>query len=107
MIGNQINLKQLEAFVVAAEQGSFSEAAAVIGTTQSNVSSTISNLEDRLGVRLFDRTRRQSTTLMTKHGEQLIKRARVALLAAEVFVAEAKNLNSSSVEGQKCERACS
>ena len=52
------SMEQLEAFVAAAAQGSFSGAARALGKAQSAVSTQISNLEIDLGVELFDRTGR-------------------------------------------------
>src|SRR5699024_4539586 len=48
----------LQAFVEAAEQGSFSAAARKLNKSQSTVSSAIANLEADLGVELFVRTGR-------------------------------------------------
>ena len=48
------SMEQLEAFVAAAAQGSFSGAARALGKAQSAVSTQISNLEIDLGVELFE-----------------------------------------------------
>lgn len=42
----------LAAFVVVAEERSFTRAAALIGTSQSALSYTVRRLEERLGIRL-------------------------------------------------------
>ena len=50
-----MEIKQLKYFVVAADMGSFSEAARVLYTTQSSVSKVIGALEKELGYPLFER----------------------------------------------------
>jgi DNA-binding transcriptional LysR family regulator len=49
----------VETFVRVVESGSFTAAAAALQTAKSSVSDTIRGLEDRLGVRLLDRTTRR------------------------------------------------
>jgi len=51
-------LADLSAFVVIAEERSFTRAAAKLGTSQSALSFTVRRLEERLGVRLLSRTTR-------------------------------------------------
>lgn len=51
-------LPELVAFVESVEVGSFSSAARSLGTTPSAISKRIAKLEDRLGVRLLQRTTR-------------------------------------------------
>jgi DNA-binding transcriptional LysR family regulator len=53
-------LRELKTFVAVARHGTFAAAGMHIGLTQSAVSSQIKNLEQALGVRLFDRTGRQA-----------------------------------------------
>ena len=50
-----MEIKQLKYFVVAADVGSFSEAAKLLYTTQSSVSKIIASLENELGYALFKR----------------------------------------------------
>ncbi len=50
-----LDSKQLQYFVTAAACGSFSEAATLLFTTQSNVSKTVAQLEKYLGYQLFQR----------------------------------------------------
>ena len=52
-------LVDLNAFLVVAEEQSFTRAAAKLGTSQSALSHTIGRLEERLGVRLLLRTTRR------------------------------------------------
>jgi DNA-binding transcriptional LysR family regulator len=52
-------LRQIECFQAVVEHGSFSRAADGMGTTQANLSHAIRDLEQVLGIRLFDRTTRR------------------------------------------------
>jgi len=70
-------LADLSAFIAVAEEGSFTRAAARLGTSQSALSHTIRRLEARLGVRLLARTTRSLS--MTEAGERLLNRLRPAL----------------------------
>ncbi|CUX16694.1 selenium metabolism-associated LysR family transcriptional regulator [Clostridium sp. C105KSO13] len=54
-----MNLKQLEAFVAIADEGSFSRAAKTLFLTQPTVSAHISSLEQELNVRLFVRNTKE------------------------------------------------
>lgn len=63
------NLDQLRIFLLVAETGSFTKTAAQIGTSQSAVSYTMRQLEERLKVKLLERTTRSVST--TTAGEQL------------------------------------
>jgi len=60
--------------VRVAETQSFSEAARQLGISPSGVSKTISRLEDRLNVRLFDRTTRKVS--ITEEGQRFYDRCR-------------------------------
>lgn len=64
------NLKDLNAFVLVAEEGSFTRAAARLGVSQSALSQTIRGLEARLGLRLLARTTR--SVAPTEAGERLL-----------------------------------
>lgn len=64
-----MNLKQLEAFVIVAEEGSFSKAAKTLFLTQPTVSAHIASLEQELGVRLFVRSTKEVG--MSKDGHKL------------------------------------
>src|ERR1700704_890393 len=63
-------LADLNAFVVVAEERSFTRAAAKLGTSQSALSFTVRRLEERLGVRLLSRTTR--SVAPTQAGERLL-----------------------------------
>src|SRR5262252_7281036 len=64
------SLDQLVAFVAVARQRSFTAAAAKLGVSQSALSHTIRELEERLGVRLLTRTTRRVSP--TQAGERLL-----------------------------------
>src|SRR5262245_15861042 len=68
---------ELTAFVAVAEQRNFTRAAANLGIAPSTLSQTIRALEDRLGVRLLNRTTRSVAT--TEAGERLLAELQPAL----------------------------
>jgi DNA-binding transcriptional LysR family regulator len=68
---------ELSAFAAVAEQRSFAKAAARLGIAPSTLSQTIRALEERLGVRLLNRTTRSVAT--TEAGERLMAELRPAL----------------------------
>ncbi|WIX91427.1 LysR family transcriptional regulator [Amycolatopsis sp. DG1A-15b] len=72
-----MNLAQLRGFVAVAGEGSFTEAAAALGLTQSGVSHAVASLERELGLTLFTRARDGVT--LTTHGEDVLVHAREAL----------------------------
>lgn len=65
-----MNIKQLETFYWVERLGSFRAAAEHVFATQSTVSMRIQELEDALGVKLFDRSHR--TARLTPKGKQLV-----------------------------------
>lgn len=86
------NLDQLEAFVAAVEQGSFSAAARQLGKAQSAVSTAIANLEVDTNLTLFDRSTRKPT--LTDAGKALLRYAINTLQSHREFVAHAASLES-------------
>jgi DNA-binding transcriptional LysR family regulator len=68
---------QLRIFVTVAELLSFSRAAERLGVTPSSLSQTIRTLEERLGIRLLNRTTR--SVALTPAGEALLLRLRPAM----------------------------
>lgn len=70
-------LREIRTFVAVARHGTFAAAGMHIGLTQSAVSAQIRNLEEALGVRLFDRTGRQA--LLNAAGERALPLAREML----------------------------
>jgi LysR family hydrogen peroxide-inducible transcriptional activator len=77
-----MDLKQLEALVGIADHGSFSAAAAALGTVQSNVSGRIARLERELDTSLVDR----SSGLLTEEGVLVASRARHILGELEAIL---------------------
>lgn len=67
-----MDIRQLNALIAVAETGSFSAAADILHTVQSNVSAHIRRLERELGVTLVDRARGK----LTEEGEAVVARAR-------------------------------
>ncbi len=84
-----LNLPGLTAFAAVAEHGSFVGAARHLGLSTPSVSQALRGLEERLGVRLFNRTTRSVT--ITEAGRALLARLRPALDQLEGAV-EAVNL---------------
>jgi DNA-binding transcriptional LysR family regulator len=68
---NRDDASDLLAFLAVARERSFTRAAAKLGMTQSGLSQIIRNLEERLGVRLLNRTTRSVTP--TQAGERLFQ----------------------------------
>jgi DNA-binding transcriptional LysR family regulator len=66
----RVQLAELAAFVAVAEHRSFTKAAAQVGIALPTMSQTIRSLEDRLGVRLFNRTTR--SVALTEAGDRLL-----------------------------------
>lgn len=64
------NVQDLLAFVSVAREKSFTKAAAILGVSQSALSHTVRQLEERLGVRLLTRTTRAVSP--TEAGQRLI-----------------------------------
>ncbi|MEK9279906.1 MULTISPECIES: LysR family transcriptional regulator [unclassified Bradyrhizobium] len=83
----------LKAFLAVAEHRSFTRAAAVLNRTQSAVSVQIRRLEERLGTRLFHRTR--AGVAPTSAGEELLGYARriLALNAEAVGAVRARKID--------------
>jgi DNA-binding transcriptional LysR family regulator len=66
----QVQLSELSAFAAVADSLSFTKAAAHIGCSLPTISQTIKTLEERLDVRLFNRTTR--SVALTAAGERLL-----------------------------------
>ncbi|MBE5997165.1 MAG: LysR family transcriptional regulator [Lachnospiraceae bacterium] len=91
-----LETKQLKYFAVAAECSSFSEAALVLYTTQSNVSKVISLLEDQLGFTLFARDKNGVT--LTSRGEEFYRRTAALLENLEELETEAAKSRRNGVK---------
>ncbi len=77
MQNKDLDLTTLSAFLVVAEERSFTRAAKRLGVSPSAMSHSMRGLEERLGVRLLLRTTR--SVAPTEAGEQLLARLRPAL----------------------------
>lgn len=84
-----VSLEQLDAFVTAAEHGSFSAAARHLRKAQSAISLLVSSLEDDLGVKLFSRATRNPT--LTDAGRRLLPEARLILDRREHLIGVARD----------------
>ncbi|CCE02918.1 LysR family transcriptional regulator [Bradyrhizobium sp. STM 3809] len=67
---SRVQLSELSAFAAVADSLSFTRAAAHIGCSLPTISQTIKSLEERLDVRLFNRTTR--SVALTEAGERLL-----------------------------------
>src|SRR5712691_5193638 len=74
-IGRRLKLRDLHIFLATAQHGSLSAAAAELGVSQPAISEVITKLEQALGVRLFDRSKRG--VQLTKYGDALRKRGTI------------------------------
>lgn len=83
----------LNAFVVVAEQGSFSRAAELLFVTQPAVSKRIVKLENELKTQLFDRIGRN--VALTTAGQHLLPKAKAILEAMENTSHELTNLSGA------------
>lgn len=87
-------LKQLRAFVAAAEAGQFTRAAERLGLSQSAVSTLINQLERNLSLRLFDRHTR--LLRLTQSGAEVLAVARRAIGDIDNMIENARELNTLS-----------
>jgi DNA-binding transcriptional LysR family regulator len=75
-IGRRLRLRDLHVVFTVAECGSMAKAAEALHVTQSAVSQIIAEIEQELGVRLFDRSRRGVAATM--YGDALIRHGKAA-----------------------------
>ncbi|MFJ9714123.1 LysR family transcriptional regulator [Streptomyces sp. NPDC101234] len=76
-----MELRQIRAFVVVADEASFTRAAARLNLVQSAVSAAVRNLERHLGAELFERTTHH--VHLTQAGRLFLPEARRTLAAAQ------------------------
>ena len=88
--------QNLSAFIIVAENKSFSEAAYVLDVTQSTISKRIALLESQVGKKLFDRIARR--VALTEAGQELLPRAR-RILKEYANALQAINDLSGNVSG--------
>src|SRR5262245_21720646 len=85
-----MDLRHLRTFVTVAEQGTVSKASLRLRIAQPALSRQIKELEEELGLRLFDRVR--GRLALTGEGEQLLGESRIVLGAAGSFSERAQRL---------------
>ena len=76
-----VTLDQLRALVVVVEQGNFSAAARKLQRVQSAVSTSMANLEEHLGIRIWDRSTKVAK--LTPEGQAVLLSARRVLAEAD------------------------
>lgn len=84
MIPHPFSLRQLQYAVAVAELLSFRRAAERCHVSQPSLSAALAQLEDALGVRLFERDRKR--VLVTAAGQEIVARARVVLREVDDLV---------------------
>ena len=94
-----LNFNHLYYFHVVAKRGSFSQAAEELRVSQSAISIQIKQLEEHLGVVLFERDRRR--VRVTAAGEEIVARARRVLTEARELV-EAARVFTRPLSGPLC-----
>jgi DNA-binding transcriptional LysR family regulator len=86
-----IDIRQLRFAVAAADSQSFSRAAAMLNVKQSTLSRRVMTLEDRLGVKLFERTTRGAEP--TANGRVIIEQARRIVTDVDNLQTTARNVS--------------
>ena len=100
-----MNLTQLNVFREVMQSASISQAARQLGRTQPAVSLAIKNLEDSLGIKLFERVGRQlvpvpeAAYLLTEATEILARLATVSATMKSLSNAESGSLNVAAMPG--------
>jgi DNA-binding transcriptional LysR family regulator len=85
-----VEIRQLEALVGIADYGTFSAAADVLGTVQSNISSRVARLESELATELVDR----STGALSESGAVVVERARRVLHEVRAIASDISELHA-------------
>jgi len=90
---NQMEIRQIRAFVSIADKKTFTAAAKIVNVTQAAISMQIRQLEDEIGVPLFTRTPRR--VILTEAGEMLLGRARKILREHDTALMEVAELTGA------------
>jgi DNA-binding transcriptional LysR family regulator len=85
-----VTLKHLQAFVAVAQEGSFTRAARRLALSQPALTIQITQFEEELGVRLFDRTTRR--VLLTDNGAEFLPTAERLLDDVHSAIAEVRDV---------------
>lgn len=92
-------MRQLEALDMIAREGSFRAAARALGISQVAVSDHIRQLESRLGISLFDRSRGGKARL-SPAGEAALSRARLILTDCDALVATMRDFSAARPDAE-------
>jgi len=87
-----VSLDQLRTFIAAVDEGSFSAASRKLLRAQSVVSEAIGNLEQQIGVQLFDRSGRYPK--LTPAGSAILGDARSIIAGVDLLKARAKGMSA-------------
>jgi len=87
-----MELKQLERFLAVYDRGSLAHAARELGLTQQAVSTSLANMEEEIGARLFERAP-GGVTRATDTGEKLVSHARAQLAADRRALEEIRDIS--------------
>src|SRR5438445_13691316 len=85
LLPHPFSLRQLQYAAAVAATGGFRKAAQLCHVSQPSLSAQLAQLEEALGVRIFERDRRR--VLITPAGNEMLARARRVLLEAADLVA--------------------
>jgi DNA-binding transcriptional LysR family regulator len=94
-IGRRLRLRDLHVVFTVADCGSMAKAADSLRVTQSAVSQMIADVEQELGVRLFDRSRRGVEA--TIYGQALIRRGKAAFDELRLGIQEIDYLRNEGI----------
>src|ERR1700752_5394322 len=89
---NAVSLDQLRTFIAAVDEGSFSAASRKLFRSQSVVSEAIGNLEEQIGVKLFDRSGHYPK--LTAAGSVILADARSIVAGGDQMKARAKGMSA-------------
>lgn len=88
-IGDAMELREINTFLVAADKMNFSKAAEQLGYSQAAITIQIKNLEKELGTLLFDRIGK--SIYLTEKGKEFLIHAQKILLYTEESISDIKN----------------
>src|SRR5918999_3730668 len=90
-----VEVRELRYFIALAEELHFGRAAERLHLAQPALSKTIQRLEQKLGVRLLDRTTR--SVALTQEGRTLVDHGRVAVTAVGAAVQRTRRAGSAAL----------